>query len=171
MRYRKAGAFGRVIRTLSGLAPISRLLARTLHHADGFVFQRTKGRYTASNLLTGLPIVMLTTTGAKSGKRRISPLLGIPDGEDIIVVASGYGQAKPPAWYYNLRANPEAIAQTGGERRRVVAREVEGEEHVRLWHLCLEVYPAFAAYEERAGDRRIPVISLEPGQTKAAGEH
>ncbi len=152
----------RGFRTLSGTKLVSRILARTLHHADKHVFQWTNGRHTASNLFTGLPVVMLTTTGAKSGKRRTLPLLGIPVGENIIVVASGYGSEGFPAWYHNVRANPEAVAEVHGERRIVAAREVEGEERERLWKLCLDVYPAFAAYEERAGYRRIPVIVLEP---------
>ncbi|MBA3424576.1 MAG: nitroreductase family deazaflavin-dependent oxidoreductase [Rubrobacter sp.] len=160
MKSREAGRFRRVVRDLSGPKAVSRVLARTLHHADRFVFEATNGRRTASSLLTGLPIVMLTTTGAKSGKKRTLPLLGILDGEDIIVVASGYGQTKYPAWYHNLRANPDALAQVRGQRHRVTAGEAEGAERARLWRFCLEVYPALAAYEEWAGDRRIPVIVL-----------
>ncbi len=162
MRSRGAGRFRRVVRDLSGTKPVSRMLSRTLHHADRFVFGATNGRRTASNLLTGLPVVMLTTTGARSGKDRTLPLLGVPDGENIIVVASGYGHSGHPGWYHNLRANSGATAEIHGERRSVSAREVEDEERERLWRLCLEVYPAFAAYEERAGNRRIPVIVLTP---------
>lgn len=161
MKHSHVGAFRRAVRSLSGTKAVSRMLAHTLHHVDLHVLRLTKGRHTASSLLAGLPIVMLTTKGAKSGKERTLPLLGIPDGEDIIVVASGYGDARYPAWYHNLRANPEAVAGMNGVRRSLAARETEGEERERLWELCLEVYPAFAAYEEWAGNRRIPVIALE----------
>ncbi|MGH3090249.1 MAG: nitroreductase/quinone reductase family protein [Rubrobacteraceae bacterium] len=149
---------------MSGTKIVSRILARTLHHADKHVFRLTGGRRTGTSFVTGLPVVMLTTTGAKSGKKRTLPLLGMPDGEDIIVVASGYGDGGHPAWYHNLRADPEAVAEIHTERRLVAAREVEGEERERLWRLCLDVYPAFAAYEERASNRRIPVIVLEPAE-------
>jgi deazaflavin-dependent oxidoreductase (nitroreductase family) len=160
MKHTDAGRFRRSVRALSGTKLVSSFLSYTLHHADRRVFRLTKGHHTASSLLTGLHIIMLTTTGAKSGKRRTLPLLGIPDGEDIIVVASGYGQTRYPAWYHNLRKNPEATVEIAGERRKVMAREADSDERVRLWRLCLEVYPAFAAYEERTADRRIPVVVL-----------
>ncbi|MBA3387800.1 MAG: nitroreductase family deazaflavin-dependent oxidoreductase [Rubrobacter sp.] len=136
------------------------MLVRTLHHADRFVFEATNGRRTASSLLTGLPIVMLITTGAKSGKKRTLPLLGIPDGEDIIVVASGYGQTKYPAWYHNLRANPEARIYVEGMTRDVRAREAEGVERERLWRRGVKVFPGWDAFQQRASNRRIPVIIL-----------
>lgn len=84
------------VRDVSASAPVSWLLARTLHHVDGSVCRLTRWRHTASSLLAGLPVVMLGTTGARSGTTRTVPVLGIPDGERIVVVASGYAQSSRP---------------------------------------------------------------------------
>jgi deazaflavin-dependent oxidoreductase (nitroreductase family) len=162
-RYRDVNPLYRVMRDLAGTKPMAWFFARTLHHVDGPVYRLTKGRNTLTTLLTGLPLVMLTTTGAKSGARRTVPLVGMPDGDRIVVIASNYGQHSNPAWYFNLRKHPEAtVTVAGGEPRRVVAYEAEGEERERLWRMDLEVYPSRAAYKERATDRRIPVMVLEP---------
>ena len=112
--------------------------------------------------MTGLPVVMLTTVGVRSKRPRTLPLLGLPDGERTVVIASNYGQRRHPAWYLNLRADPEATITAGGVSRRVVAREAEGDERERLWRLGLAVYPGWAGYERRASNRRIPVMMLSP---------
>lgn len=153
-----------MMRDFAGTAPMSWFFARTLHHIDGPVYRLTKGRNTLTTLVTGLPLVMLTTTGAKSGALRTVPLVGMPDGDRIVVIASNYGQHSHPAWYFNLRTHPEAtLTVAGGAPRPVVAYEAEGEERERLWRMDLEVYPSRARYEKRAGTRRIPVMVLEPG--------
>lgn len=141
---------------------MSWLFARTLHHIDRPVFRLTKGKHTFASLVSGLPVVMLTTTGAKSGVESTVPLLGLPEGERIVVIASNYGQRRHPAWYHNLRVHPGAPLSVGGEPLRMVAYEAEGEERERLWRRALEVYPGWSGYEHRAGERRIPVIVLTP---------
>lgn len=156
-----ANLLQRVARSLSATAPVSWLLAHTLHHVDGQVFRLTGGRRTFSSFVTGLPVVMLTTTGARSGKPRTVPVLGLPDGDRIVVFASGYGRnSRPPGWYYNLRAHPEAELAVDGVTHRVLAYEAGGEERERLWREALEVYPGFAGYQQRVGTRRIPVMVL-----------
>jgi deazaflavin-dependent oxidoreductase (nitroreductase family) len=127
------------------------------------VFRLTDGEHTLSSLLTGLPIIMLSTTGAKSGRVRTVPVLGLPDGDRIVVFASGYGQsARFPAWYHNLRAEPEARATVNGTDLRVRAYEAQGEERDRLWREALEIYPGFADYQKRSGGQDIPVVVLSP---------
>jgi deazaflavin-dependent oxidoreductase (nitroreductase family) len=160
MIYTEANPFYRFMRSFAATRPVSWLFARTLHHVDRPVFLLTGGKHTFASLVSGLPVVMLTTTGAKSGKVRTLPLLGFPDGERMVVIASNYGQLHHPSWYHNLRANPEATLSVGGEARKVVAREVEGDERERLWRLGLAVYPGWSGYERHAAGRRIPVISL-----------
>lgn len=151
------------VRDVSASSPVSWLLARTLHHVDGFVFRLTRGRHTASSLLAGLPVVMLATTGARSGITRTVPVLGIPDGERIVVVASGYAQSiRPPAWYFNLRANPEARVTVDGITRDVYAYEAEGEEKERLWTMAVRTYPGFTDYQKRVSDLSIPIMVLSP---------
>lgn len=163
MRRGSIDAFRRIIRDLSATAPVSWLLSHTLHRVDKLVFRVTERKHTLSSLATGLPIIMLTTTGAKSGKVRTVPVLGLPDEGRVVVFASGYGQdPRFPAWYHNLRANSEARATVKGLDRRVRAYEAEGEERDRLWHEGLEVYPGFADYQQRITGRYIPVMVLSP---------
>ena len=89
--------------------------------------------------LSGLPVVMLTTTGARTGQQRTLPVIAVPDGDNLVVIASNWGQRRHPAWYHNLRAHPEATVTVGGVSRRVRAHEAVGEERDRLWQRDLEV--------------------------------
>ena len=164
--YEDANPLHRSMRWQAGTAPMARLWARTLHHLDRLVFRLTKEHHTFANLITGLPVVMLTTTGAKSGKARTLPVLGIPDGERMVVVASNWGRRRQPGWYHNLRADPRASVSVGGASREVVAYEAEGEERDRLWRRGLEAYPGWVGYERRASNRRIPVMVLAPSGTR-----
>ena len=153
----------KLARDLSGTAPVSWLLSHTLHRIDKHVFRFTKGKHSFSSLVTGLPVIMLTTTGAKSGKTRTVPVLGLPDEDRIVVFASGYGKSpKLPAWYHNLCANSEARATVRGEIHRVKAHEAEGDERERLWREGLEIYPGFTNYQRGLGEQRIPVMVLSP---------
>lgn len=167
MIYTEANPFHRFMRSFAAIRPVSWFFARTLHHIDRPVFQLTGGKHTFASLVTGLPVVMLTTAGAKSGKKRTLPLLGLPDGERTVVIASNYGQLQHPSWYYNLLAHPEAEISVHGETWRVVAHEAEGEERERLWRRGLRVYPGWSGYERRAGERGIPVIVLSPSHQDA----
>jgi deazaflavin-dependent oxidoreductase (nitroreductase family) len=148
---------------LSGtVPPISWLYARTLHHLDRVVYKLTRGRATFASLVTGLPIVMLTTTGAKTGRRHTLPLVALPDGDRLVIIASNYGQQRNPAWYYNLRADPHVTVTFGGAPRQMAARELEGEERERQYARGIEIYPGWTQYRKRAAHRRIPVIELTP---------
>jgi F420H(2)-dependent quinone reductase len=111
----------------------------------------------------GAPVVLVDSVGRKSGKRRTHPLICDEQGESIVVVASKGGVDRHPAWYLNLMAHPETEINWRGERRRVRAREAEGEERERLWRRMVEVYRPYAHYQSRT-ERRIPVIVLEPAE-------
>lgn len=115
-----------------------------------------------SGLISGLPVVMLTTIGAKSGRSHTVPLVGIPVADGIAVVASNWGQSRYPAWYHNLRAHPDAQAVVERTRRSVHAVEAAGERRAAIWKQGLLVYPGFRQYERRAAHRRIPIMILEP---------
>lgn len=162
MRYAEVNRFQRLNRALPSNAVVSWVYARLLPPIDRLVFRLTRGRRTFASLMSGLPVVMLETTGAKSQMTRVTPVLGLPDGDDVIVIASNWGQRQHPAWYHNLRAEPAATITVNGERRRVRARELAGAERERRWHQGLEFYPAWKAYERRAGDRKIPIMVLTP---------
>lgn len=114
------------------------------------------------SLSLGQPILLLTTRGATTGKRRATPLMYVTDDDRIIVVGSNGGRPYHPAWYHNLRAHPEADVIAPGRSGRYRARQATGEERERLWQKALDVYPGYAIYQERAGDRQIPVMVLTP---------
>jgi deazaflavin-dependent oxidoreductase (nitroreductase family) len=158
----RANAAQKLIRRLAASGPGSWVFARLMHHLDRPVHRLTRGRYTLSSLLSGLPVVMLTTVGAKSGHQRTVPLVGIPVPGGIAVVASNWGQYRHPAWYHNLRAHPDAQAVVEGALRPVRAVEADGERRASIWQQGLRVYPGFGQYERRASHRRIPIIVLEP---------
>ena len=111
--------------------------------------------------LWDLPVVLLTTTGRKSGKQRTVPLCSLRDGADVVVIASYGGLDQPPAWWLNLEANPHAELLAGRERRTVTARNAGSEERARLWAEITSRAPGYLEYERRT-DREIPVVILQP---------
>lgn len=153
----------RAARRLMVSGPVTWVLSRTIHHIDGAVMRASGGRTTLGGPLSGLPLITLTTTGAKSGQPRSVTLVGIPDGQRLILIASNWGQAKHPAWYHNLRANPAVEVTREGETRRTIGRELAGAEREAAWARAVALYPGYQAYLKRAKGRVIPVIALEAG--------
>lgn len=128
---------------------------------DGTLGRASGGRLTS---LPGIPMLLLTHTGAKSGRSYVTPLLYFTEGEDAVVIASNYGRARHPAWLANVRANPEVVLQARGRRGRYRARVVsEGAERDRLFGLAKRLTRAYADYERRTADERtINVVVLSP---------
>jgi deazaflavin-dependent oxidoreductase (nitroreductase family) len=139
--------------------PVTWFLVNVGNKIDPYLMKATGGRVRST--LNG-PTVLLTHTGAKSGKKRSTPLAYFTDGDDVVMIASRGGHADHPAWYFNVRANPEVELWTHGGGGRYRAREAEGDEREHLWKLATTMYPGFASYQERAGERRIPVIVCSP---------
>lgn len=138
-------------------------LPRYVRHVvavDKTIHRTTRGRYGLLDLI-GLPQLMLTVTGRKSGVPRTTPLLCAPHDGGFVVAGSNWGGPKPPAWALNLRANPAAEVVHEGRTIPVDAREVTGEERERLWQELLRLWPNYAVYAERT-DRLIPVFMLTP---------
>jgi deazaflavin-dependent oxidoreductase (nitroreductase family) len=118
-----------------------------------------------------VPIVLLTVHGARSGIERTVPLLYFTDGDDAILMASSFGRPRYPAWYHNLKANPEVSLYGRGHRGRYFAREVEGAERDRLYDLAAQLYRGYRIYEGRvAGIRRVPVLRLSPAPSPQAAD-
>lgn len=111
--------------------------------------------------MKGLPVIILTSLGAKSGKIRKTPLMRVEHDGDYAVVASMGGAPTNPTWYYNLVAHPLVELQDGAERRDYEARELQGEERQRWWDRAVTAFPDYADYQ-RSTDRRIPVFVLTP---------
>jgi deazaflavin-dependent oxidoreductase (nitroreductase family) len=107
------------------------------------------------------PMLLLDHVGARSGAKRTSPLVYVADGENVVLVASKGGNPKNPAWYHNLRANPDTIVQIGSERRAVHARVADPQERKRLWPKAVATYSGYKGYQERT-EREIPLVILEP---------
>lgn len=106
------------------------------------------------------PMLLLDHVGAKSGVKRTTPLVYVKDDPDLVIVASKGGHPRHPAWYHNLRANPDTSVQIGTERRTVRARQATPEERTRLWPKALATYGGYAGYQQRTG-REIPLVVLE----------
>jgi deazaflavin-dependent oxidoreductase (nitroreductase family) len=122
-------------------------------------FESSNG--TKGNTLRGMPVVILTTRGAKTGKIRKTPLMRVAEGGRYAIVASLGGAPNHPVWYHNVKAEPHVELQDGAVRQDMVAREVTGEEKARWWDTAVAAFPDYADYQRRT-DRVIPVFVLEP---------
>ena len=127
-----------------------------LPYLDLPLLRLSRGRYSMS---PGQPILLLVTTGAKTGRKRATPLLYQADGDRLIVIASNGGRDYHPGWYYNLRAHPEATVYRDGRADVYTAREVHGGERAELWAKALQYFDGFSYYEQRT-TRHIPVLVL-----------
>ena len=128
-------------------------------HLDRALMRVSGGRLTTAGAGR---IGLLKAKGAKSGIERETPLVYTRDGENVLLVASRGGDVKHPAWYRNLKANPDVRFAIRGDERAYGARDATAEERARLWKLVNRTYPGYDVYQRRAGDRQIPVVVLEP---------
>ncbi|UUU28912.1 nitroreductase family deazaflavin-dependent oxidoreductase [Streptomyces sp. CA-210063] len=110
---------------------------------------------------TGLPVIVLTTRGAKSGKIRKTPLMRVEHDGQYAVVASLGGAPKHPVWYHNIKSDPHVELQDGPTRHELTAREVTGDEKAVWWERAVAAYPPYEDYQKQT-DREIPVFVLEP---------
>jgi F420H(2)-dependent quinone reductase len=127
-------------------------LHRVLYSASG-------GRI--GSRIWGLEIVLLTTTGRRSGRARTVPLCSLRDGESFVVIASYGGLDRSPSWWLNLQHEPRATVRVGRITHHVVAREATPAEHERLWAQVTARAPGYLGYQQRT-TRRIPIVLLEP---------
>ena len=114
-------------------------------------------------LFVGQQVGLLEHIGAKSGRRRVTPLLYLTDDDRVVLVASQGGAPRHPAWYHNLKANPEVeFLPRGGPKAPYLAREADGAERDELWAAVNDLYAGYDDYQGRTGGSRIPVMVLEP---------
>jgi len=126
---------------------------------DRWLIRFSGGRF---NSTFAWPCLLLTTTGAKTGLKRTVALLFLRDGENLVLIASKGGNLKHPAWYLNIIANPEVEVYIDGEIRMYLASDAQGEEYGRLWQKALDAYSGYEKYQNRAGERKIPIVILKP---------
>ncbi|MFI0806163.1 nitroreductase family deazaflavin-dependent oxidoreductase [Streptomyces echinatus] len=124
-------------------------------------YESSGGTKGTTLLDTGLPVIVLTTLGAKSGKIRKTPLMRVEHAGRYAVVASVGGAPKHPVWYFNVKSHPLVELQDGPERRDMRAREVTGAEKAEWWERAVAAFPPYAEYQEKTA-RQIPVFVLEP---------
>ena len=107
------------------------------------------------------PVLLLNTTGRKTGKQRTHPLLYLRDGDNLVLVASNGGAPGHPIWWLNLQATPQAEVEIGRQKLRVTAQQADPQEYQRIWPLLVNMYPSYAEYQKKT-TREIPVIILQP---------
>jgi deazaflavin-dependent oxidoreductase (nitroreductase family) len=122
------------------------------------VYRLTGGRLLGE--LMGMPVLLLTTRGRKSGQQRTTPLTYLPGQDAYVVIGSFLGAPRHPGWVHNLRAEPRARIQVGSRHLEVMAHEAEGEERARLWEAAAALGAGYEEYEDQT-ERRIPVVVLE----------
>lgn len=143
--------------TITDRERLRRFLIRAASRIHGGVYRISRGRLLGR--LVGMPVLLLTTTGRTSGRRRTAALTYLEDGRDLVVVGSFGGSDLPPAWWLNLRSEPRATVLIRGTTSRVTARAATAEEHGRLWPLVTRTNPGYARYQERTA-RPIPIVLL-----------
>lgn len=158
--HRPANPAQRALQAAAASRPGAWAMARASAPLDRWAFRVSDGRWTFVSALGGLPVIVLTTTGARTGAARTTPLVGIPDGDDLAVIGSGYGQPSTPGWVHNLRATPEAVASYRGVAVPVVATEPP--DPAPIWETARRLYRGYGIYPERASHRQIAVFSLRP---------
>lgn len=139
--------------------PVNPFVMKMLSRTHTFWYQLTGG--TVGSSMGGAPILLLTHTGRKSGRKVTTPLQYVEDGDNLVLIGSNAGHKVHAQWYRNLKANPEAEVQVRRDALRVTAEEAMGEERDRLWKKAVEQYSGYADYEKTAGDRQIPVMVLK----------
>jgi deazaflavin-dependent oxidoreductase (nitroreductase family) len=157
-----ANAVQRVTQRIAASRPGAWLFQHTLYLVDRGLFRLTDGRVTVPGLLAGLPVIMLTTIGAKSGNERTMPLLGVPLDDDLAVIGSNYGQKHTPGWVHNLRAHPDAMVAYRTESVAVTARRATEVETERAFEAGAAIYGGYSKYRQRASHRQIEVFVLQP---------
>jgi deazaflavin-dependent oxidoreductase (nitroreductase family) len=136
---------------------VGNVVIKVMSALNTWAFRASGGRI--GGRFRGAPVLLLTTTGRKSGQPRTAPVLYLKDGDDFVVVASKGGMSKHPGWYRNLEANPEVEVEIDRDRRKMLARRASDSEKTALWPRLVEMYADFADYQART-DRNIPVVIL-----------
>ena len=149
--------FERALQAFAQTKPGGKLFLTVLPAIDRRLLPLSRGR-----LSTGLgqPILLLHTRGARTGLERTTPLLATKSGDALLIVASRAGDTRHPAWFHNLRANPEVEITVRGRRYPMRARVPDGDERERLWSIVCDNYSGYATYQRRTSGRLIPVVAL-----------
>jgi deazaflavin-dependent oxidoreductase (nitroreductase family) len=145
---------------IAATRPGAWFFARTLHHIDRALLRLSRGQVTVPAVVAGLPVLTVTTTGAHTGQRRTTPLLGVPAGDDIAVIGTSFGQPRTPGWYHNMRADPKVEVTYQDKTIKAIAREAGNEEKQAIWDRARTIYAGYEAYASRIKTREIHIMIL-----------
>jgi deazaflavin-dependent oxidoreductase (nitroreductase family) len=159
---RSANAAQRTVQRGASTKAGAWLFSKTAHHLDHLLLARTDGRTALATLVAGIPIITVTTTGAKSGLPRTLPLLGIPIDGDLALIGTNFGQTNTPGWVHNLEADPSARVAYRERNVDVTARRASPDETDAALHAAARVYPGYDKYRERITGREVKVFVLTP---------
>jgi deazaflavin-dependent oxidoreductase (nitroreductase family) len=154
--YTTSGGFRRLVRRTATTRPMTWLYLRVQQHTDHLLYRLTPGHATVSSLLSRLPVVMLTTTGARTGRPHTLPVLGVPDGDGLVVIASNCGRPRYPPWCHNLLAHLRATVTVDRTTLPVEARELSGPERDQCFQgrpRCTPVSSSTGSAPPTAGSR------------------
>lgn len=157
--------FHALIQRIASTQLVASLFSRFLHYIDRPLLRLTHNRMSLTSLLAGVPVITLTTIGAKSGEPRTVPLVCILDEHEpdtFALVASNWGQRHHPAWYHNLKACPRATCSIFGRTAEYEAHEATGQEYEKFWQGAMATYIGFPLYKQRASNRHIPIMVMRP---------
>ena len=159
---KQANAVQRFMQHFASLRPVASVFRHTFHHLDKALY-RLMGRRTVSGIIAGVPNIMLTTTGARSGRLRTVPLVGLPVDGGVAVIGTRWGSETNPGWSYNLDHDPQAWIEGDGTRTSVTARRVaDGPEYETIFGGADRFYLGFPKYRRRITNRQVPMFVLEP---------
>ena len=137
--------------------------SKTLRYLDRAVHKLSGGRTSVPQVLAGLPVLLVTTTGRKSGQPRTSPLVAVPLADTLALVGTNFGQTSTPAWALNLESDPGLHVQYRDVERALTARPATDDERAEVWRAAAGVYPGYDKYQQRISGREIRIFVLEPG--------
>jgi len=140
-------------------SPSFTFFLKWLGRANTWIYRRTNGKL--GGTMQKSPVALLTTTGRKTGQRRVSPLLYLREGDRVILGASRVGSDKHPLWYFNLKANPKVAVQIKKEVLDLTARDATDEERAKYWPQLVDMYPSYDDYQSWT-DRTIPIVICDP---------
>jgi deazaflavin-dependent oxidoreductase (nitroreductase family) len=160
-RHRPANAVQRQVQLLGSTRAGAWVFSRSLRRLDTAVARVSRGRQSAPQLLAGLPVLDLTTTGRRSGQPRTSHLISIPVGDDLALLGTNFGQPPTPAWVLNLEADPHATVTFRGRSVPVVARPATDAERVAVLERSRGIYGGYEKYQQRVSGRRVRIFVVE----------
>jgi deazaflavin-dependent oxidoreductase (nitroreductase family) len=161
-RLRSPNAFQALVQRFASTRPGAWLFSKVLRHLDDAVGRLTAGRTSAPEVLAGLPVLDVTTTGRKSGLRRTSHLIAVPIDDTLALIGTNFGQPSTPAWVLNLEADPRATITYQRRTSGATARPATAEEHAAVLAGSAQVYGGYLKYQQRITGRRLRIFVLDP---------